>query len=233
MIARPVGRVLAFLGLVASSPILAAAAGAIKASSPGPVLFRAARAGQGDRPFTMYKLRTMHHGTVESGTRITANHDPRIFAVGRWLRRLKLDELPQLVNVVRGQMALVGPRPEDLSIVADHYTPLMRETLDVLPGITSPGSLAYFADEQSLPQSPQDAERLYLTEILPRKIALDLVYVRNSSWRYDAELVVRTVASIVGAHNLFRRHREWEQAEAATLMSADARHLSLGDEATR
>jgi lipopolysaccharide/colanic/teichoic acid biosynthesis glycosyltransferase len=213
-------RVIALLSLTFVSPILAAAAVAIKLSSPGPVLFRAPRVGRGGEPFTMFKLRTMHQGPVATGGRITASQDPRIFAVGAWLRRVKLDEVPQLANVALGQMALVGPRPEDPTIVSEHYTPLMRETLDVLPGLTSPGSLAYYADEASLPASPEEAERLYLAEILPRKIALDLVYVRNRSSRYDAELIIRTVASIIGVHGIFRRHAAWEVAEAAQLVEA-------------
>jgi lipopolysaccharide/colanic/teichoic acid biosynthesis glycosyltransferase len=201
-----------------ASPLLAVAAAAIKLTSRGPVLFRALRSGQGGRPFTMFKLRTMHQSGCQPGGRITASQDPRVFAAGAWLRRFKLDEVPQLANVVLGQMALVGPRPEDPSIVSEHYTALMRETLAVLPGLTSPGSLAYYADETALPKTPQEAERLYLTEILPRKIALDLVYVRHRSWRYDAELIIRTAASIVGARDIFRRHRDWEAAQAEALV---------------
>jgi lipopolysaccharide/colanic/teichoic acid biosynthesis glycosyltransferase len=214
---------MALLGLTVASPVLAAAAVAIKLSSSGPVIFRSPRVGRGGQLFTMFKLRTMHQGPVAPGGRITASQDPRIFAAGAWLRRVKLDEVPQLANVIFGQMALVGPRPEDPTIVAEHYTPLMRETLDVLPGLTSPGSLAYFADEASLPGSPQEAETLYLTEILPRKIALDLVYVRNRSRAYDAELIIRTLASILGMREVFRRRVAWEAAEAAELVQVGVR----------
>jgi lipopolysaccharide/colanic/teichoic acid biosynthesis glycosyltransferase len=98
----------------------------------------------------------------------------------------------------------------------------MRETLNVLPGLTSPGSLAYFAEEARLPRSPEEAERFYLEEVLPRKIALDLVYVRNRSLRYDTELVIRTAASIVGAHDVFLRRQAWEAAEAKMLLHAEA-----------
>jgi lipopolysaccharide/colanic/teichoic acid biosynthesis glycosyltransferase len=215
------GRVFALASLTCSSPLLAAAAVAVKVSSRGPVLFRAARAGLGGRPFSMLKFRTMHVAPT-GGARITGGRDPRVFPVGRLLRRFKLDELPQLANVVAGHMAIVGPRPEDPSIVAEHYTPLMMESLTVLPGLTSPGSLAYYAEESSLPDDPELAERVYLTSLLPRKIARDLVYVRHRSWRYDAELVVRTVASVVGWHGAFARRRQWEEEQAEILLRNQA-----------
>src|SRR5699024_3989161 len=121
-----------------------------------------------------------------------------------------LDEMPQLVNVVRGEMAIVGPRPEDPSIVAEHYTPFMLESLSVLPGLTSPGSLAYYGAESDLPSDPIEAERKYLTELLPRKIATDLVYVQNRSWRYDLQVVVRTVVGVLKLPFAFARRCSWE-----------------------
>ena len=157
MTTRAIDAVLALAGLVVTSPLLALSAVAVRLSSPGPVLHRAERAGRGGVPFTMYKLRTMRVDSAGVG-RITAGRDPRILPVGRVLRRAKLDELPQLVNVLRGEMALVGPRPEDLSIVREHYDAMMWESLDVPPGVTSPGSLHYFADEADLPDDPVAAE---------------------------------------------------------------------------
>ncbi len=226
---HPLGRFTALLSLAAFSPVLALAALAIKVSSRGPILFRASRIGLGGRPFTMYKFRTMHQRQTGAGARITPSEDVRVFLAGRWLRRFKIDELPQLANVIWGQMALVGPRPEDPSIVEEHYTPFMLETLRVLPGLTSPGSLAYYAAEASLPDDPFEAERVYIAELLPRKIALDLVYVRNRSWRYDAELVARTTASMVGLHGLFAGHRAWEQGEAERLLSAAVQSRRPGE----
>ena len=134
--------VVASLTLLAALPVLAVAALAIRLASPGPVLHRAARAGRDGRPFTMLKLRTMHVAPPgESGSRITDPADPRVFPVGALLRRTKIDELPQLVNVLRGEMAIVGPRPEDPEIVRKHYSPTHRETLRVRPGLVSPGSI--------------------------------------------------------------------------------------------
>jgi lipopolysaccharide/colanic/teichoic acid biosynthesis glycosyltransferase len=211
-------RVVAAVALVVVSPILLLAAFAILLSSRGPVLYPAARVGLSGRPFTMLKLRTMRGAPTHGVQRITGGQDSRISPVGRWLRKLKIDELPQLVNVVRGDMVLVGPRPEDPSIVADYYTPFMRRTLNVLPGLTSPGSLDYFAREERLPTDPAEAERVYVSTLLPRKAALDLVYIENRCWHYDLQLVLRTAGSMLGARALFPRRCAWERLEAAGLM---------------
>ena len=216
-------RLLAVLGLIATSPILATAAVGIKLSGSGPVVYRAKRAGLHGRPFTMYKLRTMRNwSTPGEITLITGGADPRVFPWGRWLRRLKIDELPQLVNVIRGDMAIVGPRPEDPTIVERDYQPWMRETLSVLPGLTSPGSLDYFADESSLPADPTAAEAIYLRELLPRKIAADLVYVRHRSAAYDAALMLRTAVGVLGAHRLFTTTRMWELGEAERILDEES-----------
>jgi lipopolysaccharide/colanic/teichoic acid biosynthesis glycosyltransferase len=212
-----VDRTLAVLGLVVASPFLAAAAIGIKISSAGPVLYRAQRAGMGGSPFAMFKLRTMRVGTGDSA-RITGADDPRVFMVGNLLRRCKLDEVPQLVNVARGEMALVGPRPEDVSIVRDHYDDMMWESLTVLPGLTSPGSLSYFADEAALPDDPAEAEAVYLSTLLPHKIAMDLVYVRSRTARYDVQIVLRTLLSVLGLDSMFRRTLENEEKEAQRIL---------------
>lgn len=218
---RLLDRLLSLVGLVVTSPLLALAAMGIRRASPGPVLYRTERAGVAGVPFTMYKLRTMHVGSAESG-RITGAADARVFGWGTTLRRFKLDELPQLVNVLRGEMALVGPRPEDVSIVKDHYDAMMWETLTVPPGITSPGSLHYFADERSLPSDPEAAETVYIERLLPNKIALDLVYVRNRSVRYHVEILSRTVLGIVGLDRWFADRLAWECEEAKKIL-AEAR----------
>lgn len=210
-------RALALLGLVASSPLLLLSAIGIKSSSAGPVLYRAERAGRDGVPFTMFKLRTMHMASEGAG-RITSAGDPRVFALGSLLRRCKLDEIPQLVNVVRGEMALVGPRPEDTSIVLDRYDEMMWESLTVLPGLTSPGSLHYFADEAGIPDDPGEAEAIYLSKLLPHKIALDLVYVRRRTWRYDTQIVVRTLLGIVGLDRMFQRTLEHEEEDALRIL---------------
>jgi lipopolysaccharide/colanic/teichoic acid biosynthesis glycosyltransferase len=193
----------AALGLVLAAPVLALAALAIRLSSPGPVLFRSPRVGRGGRPFAMYKLRTMRvdHGGLTSP--ITRARDPRVFPAGALLRRTKLDELPQLVNVLTGDMSIVGPRPEDPTIVAAHYTDEQRLTLEVRPGLTSPGTLYY--EIHALPElDAEDAETRYVTRIMPRKLAMDLAYTRRATLVSDLAVIART-AAVVTAQMMQRR----------------------------
>lgn len=186
--------VAAGLGLLVTSPLVLLALALVPLASPGPAIYRAKRVGRGGSQFTMYKLRTMRTG--QTGGLITAHHDPRVFPLGRLLRKTKLDELPQLVNVLKGDMSIVGPRPEDPAVVANSYTPAQMETLDVRPGLTSPGSIYYYAHAEDTLQG--DADGQYAERLLPVKLALDLVYVREQSLAYDLQLIARTVGVIVG-----------------------------------
>jgi len=186
--------IVAALGLVVAAPVLVLAAVGIRLSSPGPILHRARLVGRDGRLFTMYKFRTMHVGPAP-GPVITGQRDPRVFAFGRPLRRLKIDELPQLVNVLRGEMSLVGPRPQHPDIVRRHYAPEHWETLRVRPGLASPGSLYDSTHGEPLVGSA-DPERAYVERLLPVVLALDLIYVRRASLRYDATVVARTLRLI-------------------------------------
>ncbi len=182
---------LAGMALIVVAPLLALLAIGIRLAGPGPIFYRAQRVGRDSRPFTMYKLRTMRIGDAAT-TVITAHGDPRIFPLGRLLRRLKLDELPQLVNILRGEMSIVGPRPEDPSMVKRFYAPFYYKSFDVPPGLTSPGSIyAYTHGEAQL--DLRDAERSYGEQLLPIKMALDLVYVARAGVGYDIALICRTV----------------------------------------
>ena len=182
---------LAGVALIVVAPLLAFLAIGIRLAGPGPIFYRAQRVGRDRRPFTMYKLRTMRIGDAAT-TVITAHGDPRIFPLGRLLRRLKLDELPQLVNILRGEMSIVGPRPEDPSMVKRFYAPFYYKSFDVPPGLTSPGSIyAYTHGEAQL--DLRDAERSYGEQLLPIKMALDLVYVARAGVGYDIALICRTV----------------------------------------
>ena len=201
---RLVDALLAGVALVVAAPLLALAAVGIRRASPGPVLYRAERVGRGGRPFIMYKLRTMHIRRRSDASRITEAHDPRVFPLGAWLRALKVDELPQLFNVVKGEMAIVGPRPEDPAIVARHYDALGRETLAVRPGLASPGSI-YSSTHGDAFLTGKDPEAAYTARLLPLKLALDAVYVRHASLAYDVRIVGRTLWVIVAT--LGGRHR--------------------------
>src|SRR6266567_2900724 len=174
--------VLSAIALVLLSPILSLAAFGIWLSDRSPILYRARLTGRNGRPFTMYKLRTMR-----------VNH--RAFPFGAWLRRAKVDELPQLINILRGDMSIVGPRPEHPDIVTRHYRPEHRELLDVRPGLTSPGTLYDYAHGDAI-VGRSNPERGYVERLLPLRLALDLVYVRRASLAYDAALVARTVRMI-------------------------------------
>jgi lipopolysaccharide/colanic/teichoic acid biosynthesis glycosyltransferase len=177
------------LGLFVLLPLLLAVAVAIKLDSPGPILFRQVRIGRRMRPFEILKFRTM---IAESpGAPLTVGSDARITRVGRLLRKLKMDELPQLINVLRGEMSLVGPRPEVLRYVA-FYPREFAEILAVRPGITDAASIRY-RDEATLLAQAEDAEAEYRNRILPDKIALARMYVHRASLRYDLALIFKTI----------------------------------------
>src|SRR5881296_2304368 len=219
MVRRLVDVVCAAIALVATAPLLALAAVGIRRASPGPVLYRAERVGRGGRPFIIYKLRTMHSRRRSDASRITGAHDPRVFPLGAWLRAVKLDELPQLINVLKGEMAIVGPRPEDPAIVARHYDALGRETLTVRPGLASPGSI-YSSTHGDALLTGTDPEAAYAERLLPVKLALDVVYVRHASLAYDARIVGRTLWVIVATLAGRRRFADPpELSEARRLLS--------------
>ncbi len=181
------------LGLIAISPLMLGVAVAIKLSSPGPVFYLSRRVGRHGRLFGIYKFRTMVVNADKIGPGVTVSNDPRITRIGKLLRSTKLDELPQLINVLRGEMSLVGPRPEDPRYVA-LYTPEQRAVLNVRPGITSPASLHYH-DEQSLLVGA-DWETQYINEILPAKLAIDLEYAKRPSLQQDIALITDTVKAL-------------------------------------
>ena len=158
--------------------------------SPGPVLFRSRRVGRGGRTFSMLKFRTMRDGA--SGPSVSARRDERYTPVGRWLAITRVDELPQLWNVVRGQMRLVGPRPELEQYVREQWESYER-ILSVPPGLTGPTQLA-FADEGAVLASSEDREELYRIEILPAKVRLDLQYVESHRLSSDLLLIAKTCA---------------------------------------
>ena len=180
--------------LVLLSPLLLAMALLVRLSSPGPVFFQQERVGRAGRLFRIYKFRTMRVNS--GGPQVTGGADPRITPIGAWLRHWKLDEMPQLINVVTGEMALVGPRPEVPRYVA-HYTPAQRKVLSVPPGITGVVQLQYRHEEELL-RDAADPEALYLAEIMPAKLALDLEYLRHRTAWTDLSLIVATFRRVLG-----------------------------------
>jgi lipopolysaccharide/colanic/teichoic acid biosynthesis glycosyltransferase len=185
--------VVGVLGLIVLSPVLLALALAVKLTSPGPLFYRAARVGKGGQPFKLYKFRSMVINADKIGAGVTRAQDPRVTSIGRILRGYKLDELPQLINVVAGTMSFVGPRPEDPRYVA-LYTPEQRRVLSVRPGITSLASVTY-RDEESILVG-DDWEQKYIHEVMPAKLTLDLRYIDEQSLALDISIILRTLRAI-------------------------------------
>jgi lipopolysaccharide/colanic/teichoic acid biosynthesis glycosyltransferase len=180
------------VGLLLLAPLMFAIAVSIRIDSRGPALFRQVRVTRGGRLFKMLKFRSMHVTRADSGPLITAAADPRITNVGAFLRRSKLDELPQLLNVFKGDMSLVGPRPEVPKYVA-LYPPQLRDLiLSVRPGITDEASIE-FRNESALLAGAEDPESRYVVEILPRKLEIYARYARQHSLIGDVRILLRTV----------------------------------------
>ncbi len=167
---------------------------AIVIDDPGPVFYRQVRVGRGGKPFRIFKFRSMVVDADKKGLEITVGNDRRITRVGAFLRKTKLDELAQLINVLCGQMSFVGPRPEVPRYV-ELYTPYQRQVLLVRPGITDYASIAY-RNENDLLDAAQDPERMYIEQIMPAKIELNMKYLREISPAADIRLILKTVEAV-------------------------------------
>jgi lipopolysaccharide/colanic/teichoic acid biosynthesis glycosyltransferase len=191
---RQAEAVIALVGLVIVAPLIALAAIMIALTSRGPVIFRQKRMGRKGRPFTMYKLRTMK--AASSGPQVTAGDDARVTLAGKVLRKTKLDELPELWNVLKGDMSLIGPRPEVPRYVALN-NPMWRLVLEARPGITDPMTLRLRNEEALLIEVKADRERFYLESLLPFKLEGYLNYLQARSWRSDLKVLWRTIVAVV------------------------------------
>ncbi len=184
------------IGLFAFSPILILIAIAIKIDSPGPIIFLQSRVGKNNTDFQLFKFRTMNIDSDKMGLITVGSRDPRITRIGIFLRRFKLDELPQLLNVLFGQMSLVGPRPE-VRRYADLYTPALQTiVLSVRPGITDFASIEY-SNENELLSKVKDPEHFYINEVLPAKIKLNLIFIENPTFGNYMRIIFRTVGKIL------------------------------------
>ena len=192
---RPAKRAFDFiaaaLGLLVLAPLFAIVAALIKGHDGGPVFFRQTRIGRFGEPFRIWKFRTMAVDAGMRGGSLTIGRDPRVTRPGSWLRQTKLDELPQLINVLRGEMSLVGPRPEVPRYV-ELYDEEARRVLDLMPGITDPASIA-FRDESSLLGEAADPEAFYVSRIMPAKIRLNLDYARRANLWTDVVVILQTL----------------------------------------
>lgn len=183
------------LGLAICSPLFLLIALAIKLGDGGSVFFRQERVGQSGKPFRIWKFRTMIKDADRLGPPLTVGRDARITRVGLWLRKCKLDELPQLFNVIAGEMSLVGPRPEVVRYVSQ-YNNHQQRVLDLVPGITDPASVAYRAENDLLARS-SDPERLYLEKIMPDKIRINIEYAQCATLWSDIKVILQTIFNIL------------------------------------
>ena len=210
MIKRIIDRVMATIGLAVLSPVLVALWVAVRRSSPGPALYRGLRVGQNGVPFHILKFRTMVVNAEVLGGSCTSTDDVRITPVGRWLRKYKLDELPQLLNVLKGDMSFVGPRPE-VQRYADLFNAEEKQILSVRPGITDCATL-WNSDEEAILAGSPDPERAYLEIIRPTKIRLQLKYVHERNLWIDFKIFSATVMLVLqrcfGATSLERSARQ-------------------------
>lgn len=195
MIKRLFDILLAFFGLLVFSPILLAIAILIQLDSKGPVFYKQVRVGKHSKDFKIFKFRTMHVNADKMGLLTVGDRDPRVTKVGYALRKYKLDELPQLINVFIGEMSFVGPRPEVRKYV-NLYSESDAEILKVKPGITDYASIKY-RDEAELIKQSEHPEKTYIEEIIPEKIKLNKVYIHNYSLLTDIKIIFKTFTSIL------------------------------------
>lgn len=187
--------VLTLTALVVLFPILLLIGLLVVLDSKGPMIYKQQRIGRGGKPFCLYKFRTMKHHSDKQGLLTIGERDPRITRLGYFLRKSKLDELPQLWNVLVGDMSIVGPRPEVKKYV-DMYDARQRRVLDVRPGLTDPASLEYI-DENKILESFEHPEEAYIKMIMPRKLELNLDYIERRNFFFDLFIMVRTLMRIV------------------------------------
>ncbi len=192
MLKRLFDLLLSALGLLLLSPLLLAVALAVRLDSPGPVLFRQQRVGRFGRIFRIHKFRSMRVDASTLGPAITVGIDPRVTRVGHALRHYRLDELPQLIDVLQGHMSLVGPRPEVPRFVAHYPEALRQRVLSVRPGITDPAALQ-FIDEAQLLDGAADPQAMYIQTILPRKLACQAEYAERATLMSDLAVLARTL----------------------------------------
>jgi len=186
---------LALIGLTVLSPVFLICAILAKFQSPGPIFYRARRVGRNEEIFLMYKFRTMVVNAESLGSSLTTYKDPRITPIGNFLRRTKLDELPQLLNVLKGDMSIIGPRPEAPAYVK-YYTEEQRKILSVRPGISGLAQLDNRNEDLKLKEQ-SDPEGYYITQLLPEKLSIDLYYIQNQSLVLDLKIMLKTIVAMM------------------------------------
>ena len=195
MIKRIFDILFSLTGLILLSPVFIVISILIKFDSKGPVLYKQTRVGRNNKDFKLLKFRTMNSGSDSKGLLTVGGRDPRITKTGYYLRKFKLDEFPQLINVLYGEMSFVGPRPEVRKYV-DLYTEDQKKVLDVSPGITDVASIKY-KNENDLLEKAEDPEKYYIEKIMPDKIKLNLEYINERSFFKDFKVILRTLSAVI------------------------------------
>lgn len=183
------------VGLLLLSPLLLLVSVWIKLDSPGPVFYRQVRVGRYNHDFRIFKFRSMRIGADKGSLVTIGGHDPRVTRAGYFLRKYKLDELPQLINVFIGDMSIVGPRPEVRHYV-DYWTPEQMHVLDIRPGITDPASIK-FRNENELLEKVDNPETYYIEVIMQQKLSLYLEYAKKQSFLYDLKIIFQTLRVVI------------------------------------
>ncbi|WP_020401547.1 sugar transferase [Gracilimonas tropica] len=193
--------------IISLSPLFLIVSLGIFLSDPGKTLYEARRVGLDGKVFTLYKFRSMKN--FKSGSKITSKDDDRIFWFGKFIRKTKIDELPQLINILKGDMAFIGPRPEDEDIVKDYYDDFLKKSLKVKPGLASPGSIFNYTHLEDLIDD-QNAEEIYFDKILKVKVGVDVLYSQNKNIFYDLKICFKTI-SVITQMTFGRKKFEYPQ----------------------
>lgn len=183
-----------FFALI-SLPLMLIIAAIIKLDSPGKIIFKQKRVTEGGRVFEIFKFRTMVENAEKLGAQVTTDEDARITKCGKWLRKLRIDEFPQIFNIIKGDLSFVGPRPEVVRYVKE-YTPEMLATLLIPAGVTSTASILY-KDEAKLLENAKNPDEVYIREILPEKMKYNLDYIKKFGVIYDFKVIMRTVIAVL------------------------------------
>lgn len=186
--------VFSFVGIVILSPVLVIISLIVALSSKGGSFYKQKRVGKGNKDFTLYKFRSMRVDSDKQSLITIGNKDSRVTPIGYYLRKYKIDELPQLFNVLKGDMSFVGPRPE-VRYYVDMYTDRQKQVLNVRPGITDPASIAFRNENELLAQQP-NPKQYYITSIMPEKLRINLEYINNRSFSKDIKIILQTIKAI-------------------------------------
>lgn len=186
--------VFSFVGIVILSPVLVIISLVVALSSKGGAFYKQKRVGKGNKDFTLYKFRSMRVDSDKQSLITIGNKDSRVTPIGYYLRKYKIDELPQLFNVLKGDMSFVGPRPE-VRYYVDMYTDKQKQVLNVRPGITDPASITFRNENELLAQQP-NPKQYYITSIMPEKLRINLEYINNRSFFKDIKIILQTIKAI-------------------------------------